>query len=207
MTVAAVILAAGASTRMGQPKALIPWGGSTLLKWELDELMRSSVDDIVVVTGRYADDVRRSLGDGARYCVFNQRWPQGRATSLAKGAEALVAGGRPAPDVIVIQNVDQPTRAGIIDTLVAELRDTGAEVVQPSYQGKAGHPVVLAGALLPELMAVTEETMGLRAVLGRHRPRLLPMDSEPVVRIDLDTPDTLDEARRMLGVTATSSTK
>jgi len=65
MTVAAVILAAGASRRMGQPKALLRWGNSTLLKWELDELMRSSVDDIVVVTGRYADNVRRSLGDGA----------------------------------------------------------------------------------------------------------------------------------------------
>jgi molybdenum cofactor cytidylyltransferase len=205
MSIAAVILAAGASRRMGQPKALIPWDGRTLLRWELDELMRSSVDDIVVVTGRYADNVRRSLGDGARYCVFNQRWPQGRATSLAKGAAALVAGGRPAPQVVVIQNVDQPTRADIIDTLVEELRNTNAEVVQPSYRGKAGHPVVLAGALIPELMAVTEDTMGLRAVLDRHPAHLVPMDGEPVVRIDLDTPETLEDARRMLGVTAASS--
>jgi molybdenum cofactor cytidylyltransferase len=205
MTVAAVILAAGASRRMGQPKALIPWGDNTLLGWELDELMRSTVDDIVVVTGRYADAVRRSLGDGARYCVFNQRWPQGRATSLAKGAAALVAGGRPAPEVVVIQNVDQPTRADIIDALVSELRATGAEVVQPSYQGKTGHPVVLSGALIPELMAVTEETLGLRAVLERHPPRLVPMDAEPIVRLDLDTPDLLDEARRLLGVTPAGS--
>jgi molybdenum cofactor cytidylyltransferase len=206
MTVAAIILAAGASRRMGQPKALIPWGDRTLLSWELDELLRSSVDDIVVVVGRRAEDVRRSLGDGARYCVFNARWPQGRATSLAKGAEALVADGRATPQAVVIQNVDQPSRADIIDALVSELQESGAEAVQPSYQGKAGHPVVLSGALIPELLAVTEETLGLRAVLERHPPRLLPMDDEPVVRIDLDTPDTLEDARRMLGVPTATST-
>lgn len=205
MTVAAIILAAGASRRMGQPKALIPWGDRTLLRWELDELMHSSVDDIVVVLGRRAEDVRRSLGSGARYCVFNARWPQGRATSLAKGAETLIADGRAAPQAVVIQNVDQPTRADIIDRLLEELRSSGAEVVQPSYQGKAGHPVVLDGSLVTELIAVNEKTLGLRAVLERHPPRLLPMDDEPVVRIDLDTPDTLDAARRMLGVEAAAN--
>lgn len=205
MTTAAIILAAGASKRMGQPKALIPWGDRTLLNWELDELLRSSVDDIVVVIGRRAEDVRRSLGGGARYSVFNQRWPQGRATSLAKGAETLVAGGRAAPSAVVIQNVDQPSRADIIDRLLAELRSSGAEAVQPSYQGKAGHPVVLDGSLIPELIAATEATLGLRAIIERHPPRLLAMDDEPVVRIDLDTPDTLDSARQLLGVTSASS--
>lgn len=200
MTVAAIILAAGASRRMGSPKGLLPWGDRSLLAWEVDELMRSSVDDIVVVLGHHAEDVRRSLGDGARYCVFNQRWPQGRATSLAKGAEALVAGGRAAPEAIVIQNVDQPTRADIIDRLVAELRSSGAEAVQPSYLGKAGHPVVLSGSLIDELTGATEATLGLRSVLERHAVRLVPMDDEPVVRIDLDTPDLLDEGRRLLGV-------
>ncbi|HRC63100.1 MAG TPA: nucleotidyltransferase family protein [Dehalococcoidia bacterium] len=200
MTVAAIILAAGASRRMGRPKGLLPWGDRSLLAWEVDELMRSSADDIVVVLGHHAEDVRRSLGDGARYCVFNQRWPQGRATSLSKGAKALVAGGRAAPEAIVIQNVDQPTRADIIDRLVAELRSSGAEVVQPSYRGKAGHPVVLSGALIDELIGATEATFGLRSVLERHAAHLVAMDDEPVVRIDLDTPDTLDEGRRLLGV-------
>ncbi len=205
MTTAAIILAAGASRRMGSPKALLPWGDGTLLTWELDEIMRSTVDDIVVVIGHHAEDVRRSLGDGARYSVFNQRWPQGRATSLAKGAEALVAGGRAAPEAIVIQNVDQPTRADIIDRLLAELRTSGAMVVQPLYRGKAGHPVILNGSLVDELIGATEATMGLRAVLDRHPAHLVAMDDEPVVRIDLDTPDTLDEGRRLLGVTPVAS--
>ena len=200
MTIAALILAAGASTRMGRSKPLLPWGGTNLLGWELTQLMDSCVDDIVIVTGAHSDAVRRSLGDGARYVIFNQRWSQGRATSLAAGARALAAPGRAAPEVIVIQNVDQPTRADIIDALVAELRTTGPDIVQPTYRGKSGHPVVLTGRLLPELLAVREDTFGLRAVVDAHPPRLVPMDDEPVVRIDLDTPDLLDEARQLLGV-------
>jgi CTP:molybdopterin cytidylyltransferase MocA len=208
MTVAAIVLAAGASTRMGASKPLIEWGETTLLRWELDQLARSSVDRIVVVTGRHADDVRRSLGDGARYCVFNSRWPHGRAGSLARGAQGLLAllerdGTPEAPEAleaVVVLNVDQPTRHDIIDALVDELRDCGADVVQPAFEGKGGHPVVVAGRLLAELADVQEETLGLRAVLERHPPHPLVMDNEPVVRLDLDTPDTLEEARRLLGI-------
>ena len=198
MTVAAIILAGGASRRMGEPKPLLPWGGRTLLAFEVDALLESCADEIIVVTGNRSEAVRRSLGDGARYCVFNQQWGQGRATSLARGARALIERGV-TPEAIVVQNVDQPTRAEIIDMLVRELRTSGADAVQPSYRGKAGHPVVLAGALLDELAAVREETMGLRAVIEAHPARLIEVD-DPVVRIDLDTPDTLDEARALLGV-------
>ena len=62
--------------------------------------------------------------------------------------------------------------------------------------------MVLAGALLEELAAASEAELGLRAVLQRHPPRRLAMDDEPIVRIDLDTADTLDEGRRLCGVPA-----
>ncbi|MSP21990.1 MAG: nucleotidyltransferase family protein [Dehalococcoidia bacterium] len=200
MTIAALVLAAGASRRMGEPKGLLRWGRGTLLEWEIDELMRSQVDDIVVVTGADAEAVRRTIGKAARYMVFNQRWPQGRATSLAKGARALTEGGRHAPEAVVVVNVDQPTRADIVDRLLDALRRGGAEAVQPSYKGKAGHPVVMRGSLLPELEQATEASLGLRGILKAHPPLLVEMDDEPVVRLDLDTPDTLDEARRLLDV-------
>ena len=200
MTVAAIVLAAGASTRMGSPKPLLAWGDQTLLAFELDELRRSCVDDIVVVTGARADDVRRSLADSARHCVFNARWPQGRATSLACGATALLAPSLPRPEAVVIQNVDQPTHAEIVDRLVDELRTSGAEIVQPSYQGQAGHPVVLAGALLEELAQASEQRLGLRGVLESHPPRRFAMDGEPIVRVDRDTPEALSAGRLLFGV-------
>ena len=201
MSVAALVLAAGASSRMGSPKPLLPWGDASLLGWEIEELGHSQIEGIVVVTGAYADDVRRALPAGQRmHCVFNARWAQGRSTSLAAGATALLSPSRRRPEAVVIQNVDQPTRADIIDRLVDELRSTGAEAVQPSYLGLRGHPVVVAGELLKELAAATEEELGLRSVLRRHPPLELAMDDEPIVRIDLDTPDTLAEGRRLCGV-------
>lgn len=200
MTTAAILLAAGASRRMGEPKPLLRWGDSTLLAWEIAELMRSQVDDIIVVLGADAEAVRRSLGKDARLVVFNQRWPHGRAGSLARGARALLMDPAARPESVLIMNVDQPTRADIIDRLLDALRRGGAEAVQPSYQGKAGHPVVVRASLLPELAKASEATLGLRGVLDAHPPLLVEMDDEPVVRLDLDTPDTLEEARRLLEV-------
>ncbi len=190
---------------MGEPKPLLTWGSRTLIEWEIDQLMASCVDDIVIVAGRRCEDVRRTLGTGARWVVFNPRWPQGRATSLATGARALLARDRDLPEVVVVINVDQPALAPVIDRLVDELREHDCAVVQPSFTEidgteHGGHPIVLAGGLLHELARVTDDTFGLRAVLERHPPRKIPMPDEPCVRIDLDTPDDLAEARRIFGV-------
>jgi len=188
---------------MGSPKPLLPWDGGTLIAWEVEQLRQAGIEEIVVVLGARAEAVRRAVASEPVRQVFNQRWPQGRATSLAAGARALaMCGAAEAPSAIVIQNVDQPTRAGIVLRLLECLRKTGAPIVQPAFLGKSGHPVVLSGALLPELAQVREETLGLRALTQRYPPHLVAMDQEPVVRIDLDTPDLLDEARRLLGVGA-----
>jgi CTP:molybdopterin cytidylyltransferase MocA len=184
---------------MGSPKALLPWGGQSLLAWEIDQLLASSVDEIVVVLGSRSEEIRRSLGDATRHCVFNQRWAHGRATSLVKGAEALLRGGRELPEATVIQNVDQPTRSDIVDALVEELRRSGADAVQPEFEGHGGHPVVLAGHLTALLLGAAEQTLGLRGVLKGHPPLRIQMD-DPVVALDLDTPDTLPAARALLGI-------
>lgn len=204
MTVAAILLAAGASSRMGQPKPLVTWAGRTLIEWELDQLGASCVDGVVVVLGSRTELVRRVLAGRTEQLVFNQRWPQGRATSLAKGAATLLAPGRTRPDAVVIQNVDQPALTHVIDGLVSTLLEREIEAIQPTYLDAAGrehggHPVVVAGALLEELAAVTEATEGLRGVLLLHPPLRVPMPDEPSVALDLDTPEALAEGRRVLG--------
>ena len=205
MSVAAILLAAGASRRMGSPKPLIPWGECTLIEWEYAQLMASCVDDIVIVAGARMEQVRRVLGAAERHVVFNARWPQGRATSLAEGARALMRPGRAMPECIVIQNVDQPTRPSIIDRLVEARRERDSDIVQPAYLAEdgsehGGHPVVLAGRLLTELSRVTEATLGLRAVVDRHPPVRVPFERDPAVWIDLDTPDLIPDARRVFGI-------
>lgn len=202
MTIAAILLAAGESRRMGSPKALLPWGGQSLLAWEIDQLGAAQVDEIVVVLGARSEAIRRSLGPAAKHCVFNQRWAHGRATSLAKGADALLRDGRETPDAVVVQNVDQPTRPEVINALIEELRRTGANAVQPQRDGHGGHPVVIAGRLLPLLRDVDEATFGLRGLLTQHPPLKLPMEDEPAVSLDLDTPETVPGARAAFGVSA-----
>lgn len=210
---ALILLAAGASTRMGEPKPLLDWGGQPLVAWESREALRAAaVGTVVVVLGRRAEHVRAVLAalgrpEAIRY-AFNQRWPQGRATSLAVGARALLrAGAAPAgdrPEFVVIQNVDQPSPHEVIDDLIAALRAAPEhDAAQPRYRGKGGHPVVLRGALLPQLAAATEATLGLRAILERHPPLAVPMDDRPVVRLDMDTPAALAEGRRLFGIAPT----
>ena len=198
--IAAILLAAGESRRMGRPKALLPWGDQTLLQWEIDQLRAASVDRVVVVVGARSEEIRRSLAEDARLCAFNQRWPQGRSTSLVRGAKALLAGELDLPEAVVIQNVDQPTRPAIIDALIEQLRATGAGAVQPERDGHGGHPVVIAGSVLPALLQASEASEGLRGVLAQHPPLRIAMEDEPVVSLDLDTPDTLPGARELLGV-------
>lgn len=199
MTVAAIVLAAGASARMGSPKALLPWGHSTLVQHAIEVLGTAGVDDVRVVTGRHAQAIRTAVGQHNRL-VFNARWGSGRATSLARGAWAL---RNTAPDEIVIQNVDQPTTPEVVRTLLTALNNSGADAVQPVYRDSdgsehGGHPVVLRGTLLAALLQANEATEGLRGVLSGRRVERIAMD-DPTVRIDLDTPEAYEAARAELG--------
>lgn len=196
---AAIVLAAGASRRMGRPKPLLPWRDGTLLGSELATLAAAGIDRVAVVLGAYADAVRRTLGPEHPF-VFNARWGSGRSTSLARGAWALRDA---APEAILIQNVDQPTTPAVIARLVDALRSSGADAVQPIYRDAdgrehGGHPVLVRGTLLPALLAASEASEGLRGVLQGQRIERLPIE-DPTVGLDLDTPEAYEAARALLG--------
>lgn len=203
MTLAAIVLAAGASRRMGRPKPLLPWHDRTLLEHELDVLRDAGLDHVAVVVGAGADSLRRAIGPG-HPLVFNPRWGSGRATSLARGAWALRAALHDElPEAILVQNVDQPTTTAVIGCLLDALRSSGADAVQPVYRDAegvehGGHPVLLAGSLLPALLVATEASEGLRGVLSGRRVEQLSID-DPTVGLDLDTPEAYEAARAALG--------
>jgi molybdenum cofactor cytidylyltransferase len=169
---------------MGRLKQLLPWAGTTLIAWQVEQLREAGADDIVVVLGHEADQVRSAVPATARI-VLNESYLQGRASSLRCGAEAV----SDATDAILILSVDQPRPAWLSRLLIDRWRQTRAPIVSPRFPRRFGHPVLVAGALLPELRAVTEETLGLRAVIDRH---LAEADAIPVaneeVDVDLNTP-------------------
>ncbi len=190
MTAAAILLAAGESTRMGSAKALLPWRGAALIEYQVRALLTGGYREIVVVLGHEADEIRPFVPPEAQI-VVNEGYHEGRASSLQAGAAALPDDADP----IVILNVDQPRPS----TLLAELRiahgNSDALITLPSFEGKHGHPPVLSGSLLPELRDVSDETQGLLAVIDAHRDALQEYSvSSPIVLLDLNTPDQYERA-------------
>ena len=194
MTIAAILLAGGESSRMGAAKPLLEWGGSTLIEYQLAQLKEPPVDRLVVVLGHRADEVLphvRSAGPDVTG-VVNELYAQGRASSLRLGAAAL-------PDdttAVLVLSVDQPRPHDVIARLVDVHRHSGSLITVPTYDEKRGHPPLLDGSLLPELREVNEATQGLRAVIERHAADVneLPFETSAVL-LDLNRPQEYQKAR------------
>jgi len=169
---AGVILAAGASQRMGTPKALLAWGNTTLLDHALQQARTAGVEHLVVVLGPATRHLRLDA-----LIVFNPDPASGRSASIRLASQALGDGVRS----VLVQSVDQPVAADVIVALF-EAIERGSDIAVPVYQGRRGHPICVAGSLLPELRDVNEEAEGLRSVVRRHAARLVevPVDAESV---------------------------
>jgi molybdenum cofactor cytidylyltransferase len=190
MSVAALILAAGESTRMGRLKLLLPWDGSPLIAWQVEQVRQAGADEIVVVLGHAAEEVRAVVPAGVRI-VVNDAYKDGRATSLRRGAEGL----DDSIEAILILNVDQPRPAWVTRLVLKRWRETHAPIVLPRFAGHSGHPVLIDGALLPELRAVDEATFGLRAVMQRHAAEGIEIEIDnDAPNVDLNTPSDYEAA-------------
>jgi CTP:molybdopterin cytidylyltransferase MocA len=189
-TRAAMVLAAGASARMGAPKALLPWGKVSLLEYTVEQTRAAGADEVVVVLG----PATGHLQVGATI-VFNPAPERGRSASIRLGAAAIQA----KPTAILIQSVDQPVPSLVIQALF-EAVGGEVKVAVPTYQGRRGHPICVAGDVLGELRAVSEVDQGLRAVVRRHAAQLreVPVDT-PAVLWNLNDPASYAAARSTAG--------
>jgi molybdenum cofactor cytidylyltransferase len=215
--ISAILLSAGESTRMGRPKALLPWGGATLLEYQVAELCAAGVEDVVVVLGHAAEEIRPrvparpSTGSGQVRVVVNEAYREGRASSLRAGAAALPDSADP----IVVLGVDQPRPRRVHERLLSAHRGARALITLPASDGKRGHPAVLSGTLLPELRAASEEAQGLRGIIAAHEgevreaPFILlqheSMAGEPdllalIVLLDINTPEEYEDALDLFGM-------
>jgi molybdenum cofactor cytidylyltransferase len=181
--IASLLLAAGESTRMGQLKALLPWRGTTLLQYCLGDLPNP-----VVVLGHRADELAPLL---TAPFVINERYREGRATSIAAGMAAVPADA----DAVVIASVDQPRPRAVIDAIVAAHR---GGVTRPVHRGEHGHPPVFGQKLFGELRAVGEESEGMKSLLRRHPVHDVEID-DPIVLLNLNTPEEYARAFRTFG--------
>ena len=178
---------------MGTAKPLLQWQGRTLVEYQIEQLQAIPIDQIVVVLGHRADDIRRLIDEAGVTCVVNERFRDGRASSVRIGAAALSE----QTEAVLVLNVDQPRPAQIMRRLLDEHRMSRNLITVPTHEGQRGHPTIFHGSLLPAILEVSEETQGLRDVVSRNEHRLaeVPVDS-PLVLLDLNETDQYEEALR-----------
>ncbi|MGI8927228.1 MAG: nucleotidyltransferase family protein [Tepidiformaceae bacterium] len=193
--ISGIVLAAGMSQRMGTPKALLDWGGETLVAYQVRQLREAGCSEVIVVLGHVSDAIQRRMHDVDCRVMFNARHQFGRAGSLRIGAKAA---SRDA-DAIVILNVDQPRPAATIRALLEAHRPEAA-ATRPVHNGRHGHPVVVAGRLREELMGAQDASGGLHGVLARHEGEIDDVACDAVCNLDVNTPEDYEAARRTFGL-------
>lgn len=150
--VSGLVLAAGASRRLGQPKQLLPYRGSILLDWVVRTAEAATgLDEVTVVLGGAAREVRGRLAPGRARIVENPDFGEGCSSSYQAGIASL----HPAAAAVVVILGDQPgVEAEGIDLLVSEWRRVGAAILATSYRGERGHPLLFSRELFGELNAL-----------------------------------------------------
>jgi molybdenum cofactor cytidylyltransferase len=181
---AGVLLAAGESARMGRPKPLLPWGDTTLVEYQVGEMLGAGLERVIVVLGHAWQDVKPYLTGPAVEVVINEAYRESKAGSLRAVAASLLD----EDEAVAILSVDQPRPRDVLARLLAA-HDAGAALITvPVHEGRRGHPTILAGAVIPELRNVLDETLGLRGLIERHRALLREVPFEtPIVLLDLNT--------------------
>ena len=186
---AALILSAGASSRMGRPKALLPYREGTFLQHLIDVTRHPRIGVTRVVLGAGAEEIRKIAALDPSIVVLNSDWGKGQLSSICAGVRSLT---KIETDGIVLCPVDHPLiSAALVGDLVEQFYKHEKTIAIPTYKGRRGHPVIFCSALYGELLAAPPEK-GARAVVWAHAADVLevPTDEEGIV-LNLNDPDML----------------
>ena len=189
---AAAILAAGESRRMGQPKALLPYRGATFVHHLMEITRDPRIGVQVVVLGAGAKEIRAQLSLPGEQILVNTEWRRGQLSSI----QAAIRGLPPnATEGIIVIPVDHPLiSVHLIDELIQAFTGSRKAIVMPVHAGRRGHPVIFRASLYDELLAASD-AVGARQVVHAH-----PADVEEVateeegVLLNLNDPETLQRA-------------
>lgn len=184
--VSAILLAAGEAKRMGKPKLLMPFGGGTVLGRTLDILLSSSVDEVIVVLGAEAEEMRKVVADKGVKVAINPDYRRGMSTSLIAGLKQVDSRAQ----WVMVALADQPlVGKETYNRLIEESLRADKGIIVPSYQGKRGNPVIFSARYREELLWLGGD-IGGRDILKKYPDDILEVavDSESVT-IDINTLD------------------
>ena len=197
--ISAIVLAAGASSRMGQAKAALPLGqtGETVVARVVRTLIEGGVPNVVVVAGAHIDAVRHAMPTFAEAApgkpgivrarvIEHPGWQQGQLSSLLAGLRAI---DDPLLEAAVVTLVDVPMVSPLtVAAVIGEWRRSRAPIVRPAYGDRHGHPVVFDRSVFADLRSASPDA-GAKAVFAIHRDRIVNVEvNDPGAFEDIDTP-------------------
>jgi molybdenum cofactor cytidylyltransferase len=188
--ISVIVLAAGMSRRMGAPKQLLRAGETTLLERALHTVRQSHVDEIILVLGFGATEIRQSISTLGLRVVVNEGYQEGMASSLRAGISTVGPQARGA----LIMLADQPfVLPSTLDRLIEYQQQMRPQIVIPTYKGFRGNPVLLDRSVFAEIASLQGD-IGCRAIFGKHTENIAKLAvDDPGILLDVDTREDYEE--------------
>lgn len=184
---AAIILAAGQSSRLGKPKQLLKYQNKTLLQHAMDTTKQSTVQSVIVVLGSNADLISNDIDPSGIHLVINNDWQSGMASAICCGIQSLRRLDSNV-DAVILMVCDQPfVSPDLLDNLIEKQQETGKLIIASQYDDTIGTPALFYKELFMELLAL-EGDSGAKKIIMQHS-NLLATISFPKGSIDIDTID------------------
>ena len=186
----AIILAAGLSSRMGQPKMLLPWGRMTIIEQVVTTILEAGIEPPIVITGSGDEEIRALLANYPVHLIFNPRYADGEMLhSLQAGIAVLDLQQQQCQAAFIVLGDQPQIQVSTVKGLIQEYESNPSLIIIPSYRMHRGHPWLIGKELWGEILAL-KLPRTLRDLLNDHSSQIqyLNLDT-PTILSDLDTPE------------------
>ena len=162
--IAALILAAGKSTRMGTTKSLLMWHGDFLVNYQINSLIKSGCKEIYLVIGHNGDRIRSKVSNSKVKIINNPDYDSGKSSSIIKGIKSLDIG----IENLIIVGVDQPRPIWFYKKIIKFHNKYSSVISSPINNKKRGHPLIFRKSFFNEILKISNYKNGLKDLFRRN---------------------------------------